>query len=384
MSADRPGRLESIDAVRGAIMVLMALDHTRDFFGLPGNPTNLATASAGLFFTRWVTHFCAPGFFFLMGTGAFLAGRRRTPGELTRFLVARGVWLIVLDLVVLRCLAYQFNVDFRVTMLLVLWALGWALIVLAGVIRLPMPAIAALGGLIVAGHNLLDGIRSASPLWRILHAPGVVMSAGGRVIFVAYPLVPWIGVTMAGYALGTMYAWPAERRRPILVRLGLALSIAFVAVRALNVYGDPSPWTPQRTPLVTALSFLNTTKYPPSLEFLLMTLGPLLLALAWMERVRPFRPLLVFGRVPLFYYAVHFFAIHALATIVCLLRYGAAHWMFESPDLAHYPFSPPPGWGFGLPIVYLVWASLVIGVYPLCRWFAGVKARSRSPWLSYL
>ena len=376
-------RIESIDVVRGAIMVLMALDHTRDFFGIPGqNPTNLATASAALFLTRWVTHFCAPGFFLLMGTGAFLAGRRRSRGELSGFLATRGIWLIFLDLVVLRCFVYQFNFDYRVTMLLVLWALGWALIALAVVARLPIAAIAIIGGVMIAGHNLLDGIRSANPLWQILHAPGVVVNASGHVVFAAYVLVPWIGVTMVGYAIGAAYTWPAERRERFLVRLGFALTLAFLLVRGVNVYGDPVPWTHQR-----ALSFLNTTKYPPSLAFLLMTLGPVLLALAWAEHTSPrtwFQPLMVYGRVPLFYYVVHFVVLHLMATAVCLMRYGSAHWMFESPDLANYPFSPPPGWGYRLPVVYLAWATVVIGVYPLCRRFADLKARSRAPWLSYL
>jgi uncharacterized membrane protein len=379
-------RIESIDLVRGAIMILMALDHTRDFFGRPGNPTNLATASAALFLTRWVTHFCAPGFFFLMGTGAYLAGRRRSRSELARFLASRGAWLVFLDLVVLRCLSYQFNFDYRVTMLLVLWALGCALIALAMVVWLPVAGIAAIGVVMIAGHNLLDGVRSTNPLWTILHSPGVVINASGHVVFAAYVLVPWIGVTMAGYALGAVYTWTPERRRRVLVRLGVALTLAFFVARALNVYGDPSPWTHQRTAFFTILSFLNTTKYPPSLSFLLMTLGPVLLALAWTERVSAkwTRPVLAYGRTPLFYYVVHFSVLHVLATAVCVLRYGSAHWMFESPDLAHYPFSPPPGWGFTLPVVYLAWATVVIGVYPLCRWFAGVKARSRSPFLSYL
>ena len=380
-------RLESIDAVRGAIMILMALDHTRDFFGIPGqNPVNLASASAPLFFTRWITHFCAPGFFLLMGTGAFLAGQRRSRPALARFLATRGLWLIFLDLVVLRCFSYQFNFDYRVTMLIVLWALGWALIALAGAVWLPVSVIALIGGVMVAGHNLLDGIRSTSPLWRILHSPGVVFEASGHVVYVAYVLVPWIGVTALGYALGSVFTWPADRRRKWLLRAGVVLTAAFLIVRGLNVYGDPAPWTHQRTPFFTFLSFLNTTKYPPSLAFLLMTLGPVLVALAWAERapLERFRPLLVFGRVPLFYYVLHFALLHALATLVCVLRYGSGHWMFESPDLTRYPFSPPPGWGFALPIVYLAWTAVVIATYPACRWYAGVKARTRSPWLGYL
>jgi uncharacterized membrane protein len=379
-------RLESIDIVRGAIMILMALDHTRDFFGAAADPTNLASASAPLFLTRWVTHFCAPGFFLLMGAGAFMAGGRRTRPELARFLVTRGVWLIFLDLVVLRCFAYQFNVDYRVTMLLVLWALGWALVALAAVIWLPLPLVAGIGAVLMAGHNLLDGIRSANPLWQILHGPGFVLNTPRYVVFAAYPLIPWIGVTMLGYAIGKAFTWPAARRVRFLASLGIALTLAFAIVRGLNGYGDPAPWRHLPAPLFTFLSFLNTRKYPPSLDFLLMTLGPVLLALAAAERAsgRWVRPLLVFGRVPLFYFAVHFFVLHALAAIVCTVRFGSAHWMFESPDLAHYPFSPPPGWGFSLPVVYAVWIGVVLGIYPLCRWFARRKEQSRAPWLAYL
>ena len=267
----------------------------------------------------------------------------------------------------LRCLAYQFNFDYHVTMLLVLWALGWALIALATVVRLPVALIGAIGAVMIAGHNLLDDITSANPFWQILHAPGVVLDASGHVAFVAYPLVPWIAVTMVGYALGSVYMLPSERRRTVLVRLGLALTLAFVIVRGFNIYGDPSPWRDRQSSLFTALSFLNTTKQPPSLAFLLMTLGPVVLALAAAERISAkwVRPLVIFGRVPLFYFALHFAVLHALAVVVCAIRYGSAHWMFESPDLANYPFSAPPGWGFTLPVVYLVWVAVVIALYPL-------------------
>jgi len=383
----RPARLDSVDLVRGVIMILMALDHTRDFFGIPGqNPTDLATASAGLFLTRWVTHICAPVFFLLTGTGAFLSLRRRTPAGLARFLVTRGVWLIFVDVILLRCLGYQFNVDFRVTMLLVLWALGWSMIVLAALVRFPSWVAAAFGILLVTGHNLLDGVRSANPLWAILHGPGFVLNTPSHIIFAAYPLIPWIGVTALGYALGQVYRWEVERRRRFLLLAGLAITAAFFVVRGLNVYGDPSPWAPRPAPLFTALSFLNVTKYPPSLSFLLMTLGPALLFLRAVDQRIPrlLRPAVVFGRVPMFYYMLHFALIHLLAIGTCLALYGSAHWMFESPDLAHYPFSPPPGWGWSLPVVYLVWALVVAVMYPVSRWFAGVKRRRSDPWLSYL
>ena len=380
-------RLEAVDLLRGVIMILMALDHTRDFFGLPGqNPTDLASASAALFLTRWITHFCAPVFFLLTGTGSYLSLRRRSRAELAGFLLTRGLWLIFLDLVVARCLAYQFNFDYRVTMLLVLWALGWAMITLAALVRLPVSVVTAFGAVLIAGHNLLDSVRSASPLWSILHAPGFVLNTPEHVVFVSYPLIPWIGVTAVGYGLGQVYDWSAERRRAFLLRLGVALSLAFLVIRGLNVYGDPSRWARQKSAAFTVLSFLNTTKYPPSLLFLLMTLGPALIFLALVDRRTPaaLRPALLIGKVPLFYYLLHFALIHLLAVAVCLLRYGSARWMVESPDLAHYPFSPPPGWGYALPAVYLAWVLVVATMYPLCRWFAALKRRRSDPWLSYL
>jgi len=379
-------RVESVDLVRGVIMILMALDHTRDFFGIPGqNPVDLTTATAALFFTRWVTHFCAPVFFLLTGTGAYLQLRRKSRAELSRFLLTRGIWLIFLEIVVLRCLSYQFNFDYRVTILLVIWALGWAMITLSALVRLPASVVTAFGAIMIVGHNLLDWVKSASPLWSILHAPGFVVNTPDHVVFVAYPLIPWIGVTAVGYGLGQVYAWDAGRRRSFLLRVGLGLSAAFIVIRAINIYGDPNRWTVQKSALFTMLSFLNTTKYPPSLLFLLMTLGPALVLLLAVDARTPraLRPALVIGKVPLFYYVLHFTLIHLLAVATCYARYGSAHWMFESPDLGHYPFTPPPGWGFSLPVVYLVWAIVVTTMYPLCKWYAGFKQRRNSPWLSY-
>ena len=385
-------RLESIDVVRGVIMILMALDHTRDFFGVPGlNPVNLAQTTPALFFTRWITHICAPVFFLLMGTSAFLSLRRRTPPELSRLLLTRGVWLIVLELTVVRCLAFQFNVDYHVTMLVVLWALGWALIALAALVFLPPTVVAIIGAVMIVTHNLFDPITTASlgafaPLWSILHVPGLLIARPGFVVFVAYPLIPWIGVTAVGYGLGQLYRGDAERRRKVLLRLGLALIVAFVLVRFANVYGDPAPWRSQASAIMTLVSFFNVTKYPPSLSFLLMTLGPALIFLSLMERKTPrgLRPAVVFGRVPLFYFVLHLALIHVLAVIVCLVRFGEASGMFASPTLGQYPFTPPPGWGFSLPGVYLWWAIVVVLMYPACVWFAGLKARRDDWWLSYL
>jgi uncharacterized membrane protein len=384
-------RIESVDVVRGIIMILMALDHVRDFFGsLAVSPTNLATTTPALFLTRWITHICAPVFFLLSGTGAYLALRRRSRNELSRFLLTRGLWLIVLELLVVR-FVMQFNVDYRLTVLTVIWALGWAMIVLSALVYLPTRAVVALGVVLIAAHNLLDPIAATAfgpfaPLWLVLHVPGVILPGPDHVVFAAYPLIPWIGVTAVGYGLGAIYRWDADRRRSFLLRLGLGLIAAFVVLRAINVYGDPAPWSLQRSPLFTALSFLNASKYPPSLLFLLMTLGPAMLLLRAVDSRTPrfLSPALLIGKVPLFYYLTHLGLIHLLAVVVCYIRYGEAHWMFESPTLGQYPITQPSGWPSGLPVVYMIWVGVVLALYPLCRWFAGVKQRRTDAWLSYL
>jgi uncharacterized membrane protein len=386
-SPGRSARLTSIDTLRGIVMILMALDHVRDFFGPPGiSPTNLAQTTVPLFLTRWITHLCAPTFFLLTGTGAFLALRSKTVAGLSWFLLTRGIWLIVLELTVIRCFGYQFNVDYQVTLLVVIWALGWAMVALAALVWLPVPAVLAIGLAMIAGHNLLDGVRSANPLWVILHAQGFVVNRPGFVVFVAYPLIPWIGVTAVGYALGQVYRWEAERRRVFLLRCGLAMTAAFVVLRVINQYGDPVPWTSQASGALILVSFFNLTKYPPSLLFLLMTLGPALLILRALDQGTPplLRPALVFGRVPLFYFVLHLTFIHMLAAVLCYLQNGGVHWMFESPNLGAYPFTPPPGWGVSLPVTYLIWVLVVVMLYPICVWFARVRERGTAWWLSYL
>ena len=379
-------RLESVDVVRGVIMIVMALDHTRDFFGQTGfSPTDPTRTTIALFFTRWVTHFCAPVFFLLTGTGAFLSLRKKSRSELSKFLFTRGLWLIFLEITLFRCLGLQFNFDYHMTMLDVLWALGWAMVVLSGLVHLPTPLITAFGVLMIAGHNLLDSIQSSNPFWIILHSLNFIVTNPQHSVFVAYPLIPWIGVTAVGYSLGQIYAWDPERRRTFLFRAGLGVSTAFVILRGINIYGDPVRWITQKSAAFTVLSFLNTNKYPPSLLFLLMTIGPALLFLRAMDGGTPrlLRPALVLGRVPMFYYLLHFPLIHLIAIAACYARYGQAHWMFESPTIAQFPFTQPPGWGFSLPIVYLIWVSVVVALYPLCRWFAGLKQRRGDAWLSY-
>jgi uncharacterized membrane protein len=297
----------------------------------------------------------------------------------------RGVWLIILEVTVVR-FALQFNVDYQATMLIVIWALGWAMIVLAGLVWLPVPVILTVGIVMVAGHNLLDGVQSANPLWVILHSLGFVVNRPGLVVFVAYPLIPWVGVTAIGYALGEIYRWDPARRRALLLRCGLGLAVAFFVLRGINSYGDPVPWASRPSSALTVVSFFNLTKNPPSLLFLLMTLGPSLLVLRALDSSTPkwLRPALIFGQVPLFYFILHFTLIHLLAVVVSYGKYGAAHWMFESPNLGAYPFTPPPEWGLSLPLIYVVWMAVVVMMYPICVWFAGVKKRRRSAWLSYL
>jgi uncharacterized membrane protein len=389
-SSRHAARLDSVDLLRGVVMVIMALDHTRDFFhsgALVFDATDLSKTTPALFFTRWITHFCAPVFVFLAGTGAFLSlSRGRTKRDLSWFLLTRGLWLIVLEWTLVR-FAVTFDLNYRAGgFVQVIWVLGWSMIVLAALLRLPLGAVAAFGVLMILGHNLLDRFHAADFgawrwLWMLLHEQGPVGSPPGFVVFVIYPLVPWIGVMAAGYAFGALLRLEDARRRKILLRLGLALTLAFVALRAANLYGDPRPWSSQpRGALYTLLSFLNCAKYPPSLLFLLMTLGPAIALLPLLERVKGAagRFFTVYGRVPLFYYLLHFYLLHALAVVFALARYGRQ-------TLSVLPGGqPPPGWGYKLSVVYLIWIGVVLALYFPCRYWARLKRRKRSAWLSYL
>jgi uncharacterized membrane protein len=397
MAADAPlpapSRLDSLDFLRGAVMVLMALDHVRHFFSesISFRATDLLQASGPLFLTRWITHFCAPVFVFLAGVGVYLsASRGRSPAELSRFLLVRGLWLILLELTFVRCLGWAFNFDYHYLMAGVLWALGWSMIFLAALIHLPLAAVAGVGIAIILTHNLFDGVRPSSLgawawLWKILHAPGRIEPLPGMQFRVAYPIVPWIGVMAAGYASG-----PLLLGRRHLMRVGLALVAAFLVLRLTNLYGDPRPWAAQKSAAFTLFSFLNCDKYPPSLLFLLMTLGPALCALAVFHRtpralVGPLVSVVILGRVPLFFYLVHLPLIHGLAVVFAYLRYGQAHFLFQNPPPGtRTPFPLPDHYGYGLPVVYAVWIGVVILLLPACRWFAKVKAQHRSSWLRYL
>lgn len=377
-------------------MVIMALDHTRDFVhsaAMAFRPEDLAQTTAAIFFTRWITHFCAPVFMFTAGLGACLWLDRggRTAPALSRFLVTRGLWLVLLEVTVVR-FAFFFDVDYRgLVLLLVFWALGLGMIALAGLIHVPFRVLLACSAGVIALHNLFDRVQAssfgaASWLWNVLHQPGPIMTSG-PVVVVAYPLVPWIAVMAAGFCCGRVYRLPEDRRSRLLVRLGVALTAAFLALRLLNVYGDPNPWSAQRTPLLTLLSFLNTTKYPPSLSFLLMTLGPALVLLGWIDRARPGErnAILVFGRVPMFYFVVHLFAIHAIAIALTWTRYGAQPFLFLPPPTLGTPLNAfPPGYGWSLAATYGVWVAVVAALYPACLWFSRVKQRRREWWIRYL
>ena len=389
-------RIQSVDILRGIVMVIMALDHVRDFFHDNSqlfSPEDLTRTSAPLFFTRWITHFCAPVFVFLAGTGSYLATRRgMTRAAVSRFLVARGIWLVIVEMT-LVLFAATFNLSYAFVIWQVIWAIGWSMIALAALVFLPWRLLLLFSVALIAGHNAFDGIQSAQLgsfgwIWKILHEGFVsVQLAGGRVAYVIYPLVPWIGVMSAGYCLGRVFEFDPDRRRRIFMWVGLGLTAAFLALRFVNAYGDPRPWSVQPDGLKTVLSFLRASKYPPSLLFLLMTLGPSLVALSLLDRiqVRGSNPLLAFGRVPLFYYVVHWYVLHLVAVGFAWMRYGRVDFMFTLPPaLSMSPTAYPAGYGYDLWIVYLVWVSIVAALYPLCRWFAGVKARRQSVWLSYL
>jgi uncharacterized membrane protein len=380
-------RIESVDLLRGVVMVVMALDHARDFFSdsvFKFDPTDLSQTTPALFITRWVTHFCAPVFVFLAGTSAYLwQTRGRTKAALTRFLLTRGIFLLLLDPTIIR-FTWFWDTNWRFSFAMVLWVTGWSMIILAALIRLPRWVVAALAIATIAGHNLLDGIMPSKEtpwgiVWRYLHARDFVEPLQGFHVLVMYPIVPWFAVLAAGYALGPIVTLDARRRRLWLLALGLSMIAAFIALRGLNLYGDPRPWTPQKNALFTFFSFLNCEKYPPSLSFLLMTLGPALTALAIFDRSPgPIgRWFAVFGRVPLFFYLLHAPLLRLLAGVAMFPRYG---WGVVTLDL----MNPPSDFGFSLPIVYAAWIGVVLTLYFPCRWYAGVKQRRRDWWLSYL
>jgi uncharacterized membrane protein len=371
-------RVASIDLIRGAVMVLMAIDHVRVYSGLPAGGN-----TAGIFFTRWVTHFVAPAFIFLAGTSAFLYGRKHS--DLSRFLFTRGVWLVLLELTVIR-ICWTFNFDFKNYMLAgVIWVIGCCMILMAVLVRLKPRTVGIIGVAIIALHNVvMPWLVQHVPLgkfWNILYGIGPVE---GTPLLVLYSIIPWIGVMAAGYWFGTVLTLEPARRNRICLRLGLGAIALFVVLRGFNLYGDPQPWSPAG-PRPALLSFLNTSKYPASLDFLLMTLGPTIALIPLLDRARGrvAQWLTVFGRVPFFYYVLHIPLIHALALAVSKIRTGSVDpWLFSN-----HPMNPgpvPEGYTWSLGLLYLVWAIALVMLYFPCRWYADLKARRRDWWLKYL
>lgn len=374
-------RVTAIDLIRGAVMGLMAIDHVRVYSGLPpGGPT------AGIFFTRWVTHFVAPAFIFLAGTSAFLYGRKHA--DLSRFLLLRGVWLVLLELTVIR-VGWTFNFDFANYLLAgVIWVIGWCMILMASLVRLRPRTIGIIGVVIIALHNLVVPWLIAhvplGELWKILYIGFFNGPVAGTPLLVLYSIIPWIGVMAAGYGFGTVLTLEPARRNRICLRIGLGAIALFVVLRGLNLYGDPRPWS-RGTPMPALLSFLNTTKYPASLNFLLMTLGPTIAAIPLLDRAhgRIGGWLSVFGRVPFFYYVLHIPLIHALALIVSKIRLGeVSPWLFTNLPMGNPP--APDGYTWSLGPLYLVWAIAVVMLYFPCRWYADLKTRRQDWWLKYL
>jgi len=375
-------RVASIDLIRGAVMVLMAIDHVRVYSGLPaGGPY------PGIFFTRWITHFVAPAFIFLAGTSAFFYGRKHS--DLSRFLLIRGIWLVLLELTVIR-VGWTFNFDFaHYLMAGVIWVIGWCMIIMAAMVHARPRTVGIIGVAIIVLHNAVMGpLMSVLPFlgesWKVLYIGPAQGPLNGTPLIVLYSIIPWIGVMAAGYWFGTVLAMEPARRNRICLRLGLGATALFLLLRGTNLYGDPRPWTSMQMPRL--LAFLNTTKYPASLSFLLMTLGPTIALIPLLDRARGrvAQWLAVFGRVPFFYYLLHIPLIHALALVVSLIRTGAVDpWLFTNHPMA--PGDLPEGYMWGLGLLYLVWAIAVVLLYFPSRWYAELKARRTDlRWLKYL
>ncbi|MBS1933025.1 MAG: DUF1624 domain-containing protein [Bacteroidetes bacterium] len=387
-------RVVSIDLLRGIVMVIMAIDHVRDFFHIEastGDPTNMATTTPQLFFTRWITHFCAPVFVFLAGASAYLAGTRKTKAELSAFLIRRGIWLILVEVFIMS-LAFTFNPLYNVIIFQVIWAIGISMVLLALVVRLPMKVILAIGLTIVLLHNLLDYPEmqrngNVGFWWDLLHHGRFSMYTifPNHFLLILYAFVPWFGVMCCGYYFGQLYEknFSSEKRKKILIRLGISIILFFIILRAINLYGNPFPWSTQKNFVYTVLAFLNVNKYPPSLMYLCMTLGPAILSLAFLEHLQGklVNAFVVFGRVPFFYYVVHFYYIHFLCVIAFYLS------GYTSKDIIpkSTPFLfRPDNFGYSLPVMYAIWLFIIITLYPLCKWYSNYKTSHNKWWLSYI
>src|SRR5579863_3004264 len=387
-------RITSIDLLRGLIMIIMALDHVRDYFHADAyfyDPLDLSKTTVVLYFTRWITHFCAPIFVLLAGTSAFLSGQRRTKKQLAFFLLTRGIWLMILEETFVN-FEWFFNIHFNFFILGVIWVLGLCMVILAGLIFLPRKLLLVFGLVMVAGHNLLD--KTVVPqndalgfFWGMLHEQKF-FQIGQVHIAEFYHIIPWVGVMTLGYCLGGLFTkdFDPVRRRKILLRLGVCSWILFIILRSINVYGNLYPWSAQSSPMLTLLSFLKIHKYPPSLDYLLVTEGFAMIFLSATENVsnRFTKFISVYGRVPMFYYLCHLLLIHLGAMLAAVLT--GYHW-YDMVSFDTWITELPrfKGYGFGLGAVYLIWIALVLILYPLCRRYDNYKSRHKEKWwLSYL
>jgi uncharacterized membrane protein len=392
MQTNRKNRIKSIDMLRGLVMVIMALDHVRDYFHFDAyffDPTDMSQTNVPLFWTRFVTHFCAPVFVFLAGTSAFFVGRRITKQALSTWLLKRGLWLLIAEFTIIK-LAWMFKLDYSTILLQVIWVLGISMIFLAGFIHLPKKLMIALSLIAVFGHNLLDSIAPTDPvtsgIWSLLHVFNLV-NLGSFQVFVGYPMIPWIFVMPLGYYFGGFYlpSFDSKLRIKRLFQLGAGMVLIFFALRTFNTYGDPNLWANQDSIGLTIASFFNVTKYPPSLLYLLITLGPSLIFLGLVEnwQNRWTQKLVVIGRVPMFFYIVHIYVIHILAVFAAIFTGFSFSdmvidlWVTLQPQLR--------GYGFSLWVVYLIWILLTLALYPICSWYNNYKTDHREKWwLSYL
>ena len=383
-------RIESIDLLRGIVMVIMALDHVRAFFHYDAyffDPSDLSQTNGALFFTRFITHYCAPVFVFLAGTSAYLVGQRKGKKNLSIWLVKRGIWLIIVELTLVQ-FAWQLQLDYSINMLQVIWVLGASMLFLAVFIHIPKKAMIAISLIAIFGHNLLDGFtpETWSSLWRVFHVPGPFTTYYGT-FFIAYPLIPWIFVMPLGYHLGRLYnqGFDHHKRKSILIYMGVSMVGLFIAIRGINIYGDPNLWSISVSVSSSILSFMSVTKYPPSLLFLLITLGPAILLLAFLEnwKGRMSNAILIIGRVPMFFYIIHIYVIHLFALLAAVSQGFSAKLMII--DVFISMTHELQGFGFNLWVVYVLWALLSLGLFPICKWYWNYKNDNRDKWwLSYL
>ena len=387
-------RITSIDLLRGVIMIIMALDHVRDYFHAEAffyDPLDLEKASPMLFFTRWITHYCAPVFMLLSGTSACIMAQRKTKKELSIFLLTRGLWLVLLEMSVVN-FGWNFNITFPSILFLTIWALGISMICLSVLVFLPKKVILVISLLLIFCHNLLDNIHVTGNTlpafgWALLHEQQF-FQWNNEIVLVGYPIIPWPGLMALGYCIGGFYTtnYDAAKRKKNLLLIGLSGIALFIIIRFINVYGDKMPWSVQQNPLRTLFSFVKVTKYPPSLLYTLMTLSPAILFLSFSEKWRGsiVRIISVYGRVPMFYYILHIYLVHLLAMIASTLftNFGWQNWILLQPIWFSENLK---GSGYSLSVVYLVWIGIVLALYPLCKRYDQYKqTRKHKWWLSYL